>query len=367
MSPHGARLGPLLAALVIGGFAVGPGVSSIASAQKTDAQRGKKVFEKGRRLYQNEKYQKAADAFSKAYDLTNRSELLFNIGKAYAKAGKPQKAEKYFQKYLEANPNAPNEQQVVQKIIELQEKIAARMGTVKVKTAKEGRSVFLGDEKKPRCQSPCSLSLAPGVHHLEIRAEGMVPKKERIALGKSESKTVEVKLKPEINPGRLYVETSARGGTVTIEGEGQHSLPLDGGVKLDPGTYNIRIASADGATWTGTAEIKDDQETRIFVPLGATSEGGSGDTLGHIRRGAAYGLAGVSVALLAGGAVVGSQAQDTHDLLTSRQRANGSVDGGLVDQGREQMKTANILLGAGVGALVTGAGLFTWDLLASSK
>jgi hypothetical protein len=352
--------------LLVGlGFGMDPiGGPSRAVAQGTsDMKKAKQRFQEGRQLYQSEKYIEAARTFKEAYDLSGRGELLYNIGRAYEKAGRLQKAENFYQQYLEKEPNASNANQVVQKIITLQEKIAARMSSVEVETAQKGRDVFVGEDKKPRCQTPCSLSLQPGSHTIAVRGEGMETIEKTLEIGESESRTIELELKPDIEPGRLLVSTGGSGGLVRIDGAGEHSLPLGSPIELEPGTYQVAVRSEKGRQWQGDVDIEDSQTTRLTIPMTFLEHSGGG---GGWKRGTAYGLLGASAALIGGGIVMGMQARKTHDALAREQRQFGGVNRNLLQKGRTEQQVANVLLATGVGTFLSGGGLFAWDLFAPS-
>ncbi|MFB6351731.1 MAG: tetratricopeptide repeat protein [Bradymonadaceae bacterium] len=352
--------------LLVAATALGFGATATLSPAPAVAQDGemaeaKKQFMEGKKLYEQEKHQKAVEHFLKAYELSERGELLYNIGQAYRKAGKLRKAEKYFQKYLNKNPNPANEDAVVNRVIEIQQKLAARMTTVKVETATEGRKVYVEDEKESRCTTPCSVSIDPGRYTFKIRGEGMQTWSKKLSLERAGTKQLNVALKPEVVTGRLHVRTDSPGGTISIPKVGEQSLPLSDPIELEVGERKLTVRGGSGGSWTGTVTIEEGETTRLMVPMGGS--GGSPS----VRQSAAFGLAGTSVALFVGGILVGQSAKQTHSLLSAHQRRGGRVDPELLKEGRREQTTANVLLGAGATTLLSGIGLYTWDLLASGN
>lgn len=328
-----------------------------ASAQEKDMAEAKRQFKKGRELYRNGEHLEAAETFLKAYELSGRSELLYNIGKSYHESDELQKAEKYFQKYLNEKPNAPNADRVVELVIQIQQEIAARMATVDVQTKRSGHGVFVGKEQKPRCQTPCSISIPPGPHVISIRAEGMKEFSKSISVSRGGTKTIEATLQPNVPTGWLAIRSTDGGGAVAISGIGEKSLPIDEPLQLEAGRYELQVTGSSGGGWTGSVAVEAGETTRLLVPTGSNSGGGGG-----LKRSFAYGLAGASVALLAGGLVLGKNATTTHSILTDQQNHSGAVDPNLLAKGRREQVTANILLGIGTATLLSGTGLFVWDI-----
>lgn len=361
----------LSVALLVGSVGAPVGVGLLGGASPAAAQEGqrdmkkaKEFFTRGKRLYSQKNYLEAAKAFKKAYQFSGKNELLYNIGQSYRRADQLRKAEDYFQQYLNENPNASNADKVVEAVIELQEAIAARMASLKIETSKEGRDVFVDDEKKPRCTSPCSVSIHPGVHKITVQAEGWKPFEKSVALSRSENQTLRVTLEEDIQPGRLAVTTGQRAGAVTVAGVGDYSLPLSEPVQVEPGTYNVRVTGEKGEKWSGKVDVDEGETARLFVPLDAAGKSGGGG--GSVKRSIAFGLGGASLALFGGGAILGLQANDTFDTLSARSRT-GAVNPDLVQKGKAEQQAANILLGAGTATLVSGAGLFVWDLVAGGN
>lgn len=345
----------VLVALGLGAAAV-TGSPAPAVAQSDDMAEAKKHFLEGKKLYDAKKFDEAADHFVKAYELSDRGELLYNIGQAYRKAGDLRKAEEYLQKYLNKNPNPENEDAVVNQVIEIQQKLAARMATVEVETKTEGRKVFVDDEEEPRCETPCSVSIDPGRYEFRIVGDGMQTWTKTLSLERAETQQLSATLEPERVTGQLQLQTDGTGGTVRIPNVGEKSLPLSTPLELEVGEHELTVLGASGGEWTGSVDIKEGETTRLMIPLGS-SAGVSW------KRSVGIGLGSASVALLTGGILIGQRAKTTHSLLRTQQQRSGRVDPELLAEGRREQTTANVLIGLGTTTLLTGAGLYTWDLL----
>ncbi len=329
------------------------------SAQEGGMQEARSHFKEGKKLYDDQEFEKAAEEFLEAYELSERGELLYNIGQSYRKAGDLQNAEKYFQKYLNENPDANNEDEVVDLLIQIQQKLAAQMATIDVQTEQSGLQVFVGDEEEARCETPCSISVAPGERTVRVSSEDGESFSETMTVEKTETRTLEASLGEERPSGGLDLRADGSGGEVTVVGGKTHSLPLSEPLELASGEHTLRVTGASGGTWEGTVTIEPNETTRLLVPTGDSSGGGGAST----QQALAWGLTGTSVALIAGGVLFGQNARRTHEMLATQQTRSGAVSPDLLEQGRRQQTTANLLVGAGATTLLTGAGLFAWDLL----
>jgi hypothetical protein len=342
------------AALVCATMVVAPPSSLVAPAaaqSSADIEKAKEQFRSGKEAYDNERFEEAAGAFHKAYDLSGRSELLYNVARAYWKAEKLKKAEKFFQQYLNELPDAANADEVVESIIQIQEEMAAQMSSVEVNASRAGIDIFVDQESEPRCKTPCSISLLPGEHTVSARPEGMEAVSRTIEVEAEQSSSVRLEL-----PGRLEVKTDQRSATVRIADQGSFRLPMSEPIVLKEGTHNVSIVS-DDARWSGEIDVVGGELTSILVPLGAAGASAGPSTL----RTVSYGLAGVSAGLLVGGIVMGMQASDTHQALESQQTSQGSVNAQMVEQGQNEQFGANLMYTLSAVSLASGAGLFAWD------
>jgi tetratricopeptide (TPR) repeat protein len=85
----------------------------------------KQHFETGRNAYNAGDYVTAIREFKAAEQLRPSPVLDYNIGLANEKLGKRRVAVKYYKRYLEEQPNAPNKGEVEQKVTTLEAAIAA--------------------------------------------------------------------------------------------------------------------------------------------------------------------------------------------------------------------------------------------------
>jgi hypothetical protein len=340
----------LLAASPLGMLAVTP-----AFAQARDLDKAKDAYRAGKEAYDSNDFVTAAERFVESFQYSGRDELLFNIGQAFRQGGKLVEAERYFQQYLQAKPEAANADDVVNYVIEIQQQIAAEYGTL-VFESSAGSSILIAGAKAP-CKTPCTVTLPAGSVKYTASAEGQIDISGSVDVEQSKTKNVKVEFEAITVQGFVRLE-SDRPARVSVDGVAIGELPMSDAIILTPGTHRIELKDGN-ASWSGDVDINRDETLRMMVPLN-----GVGGT--SWKRITAYVLGGTGVALAIGGVAMGLEASSTVDTLDVQERLRGFADQDLVDQGESQALTANILYAASALVIGTGVGLYVWDIMDSS-
>ncbi|MEK6606716.1 MAG: tetratricopeptide repeat protein [Myxococcota bacterium] len=80
----------------------------------------KQRHELAKTLFRDGKYADAAREWERVYELTQKTDLLFNIGQCHRNLGDDTRALSAFRRYLEGRPDAPNRAEVEQMIREIE-------------------------------------------------------------------------------------------------------------------------------------------------------------------------------------------------------------------------------------------------------
>src|SRR3954464_11403042 len=99
------------------GIALAQQAAALTAEQKQDM---KSHYEKGQRAYDVGKYADAIDEYAKVYEIGGNPAMLFNIAQAYRLNKQPGEAVRFYKRYLQRAPNAPNKADVEQKVSELE-------------------------------------------------------------------------------------------------------------------------------------------------------------------------------------------------------------------------------------------------------
>src|SRR5690554_1994770 len=158
------------------------GPAPVFAQSADEIEQAKQHFFDGQKAYQDEDFDAAAESFLAAYELSERAELLYNVGKSYWMAENLLEAQDYLQRYINVMPEANNAEEVIEAIIEIQQELATQMATVQVTASQPKLEVFVADEDTARCKIPCAVSLMPGEHTLSVRPPGAEVLKRKITL-----------------------------------------------------------------------------------------------------------------------------------------------------------------------------------------
>lgn len=339
-------------------------LSGVSVAHADDMAEAQKLYRSGERLFKDGDYEAAARDFGEAYKLSEKPELLYYIARSWEEVGELGKAQDHYQRYIDELPDAKNADEVIDKIIEIQERIATEMGRVKISTPTEGAAVFVDGEAQRRCETPCMLIVKPGSYSIKVDAiEGTQTRD--VSVGAGEKKDIEVEFNV-VKMGTLLVSTDAGKAILRVSGK-EAQLPLRAPIELEEGQHNITVTVADDSekTWSGQVTIADGEQTSLMIPLQHTG-GGEGGPM-NLKRVGAYSLASAGAGLLLGGVFMGLQTRSTFNNLEASRQAGRQVEQAMIDQGKSQQRISNVLFLTGGLAIAGGGGLFAWDYFGSKS
>lgn len=331
---------------------------SVAAAQQEDEEYARELFAEGHAHFDEGEYDAAIEKFLEVYEILDAPALLYNIGEAYRRADKLAEAEQYYQDYINAAPDAPNADDVVERIIDIQQKRAARKASLDISTDPSGAEIFIDDDEEARCQTPCRIDLDPGPYTVRADLDGHHSFNEDLALEAREDRVLETRLEPETAMGRLFVTTDVDDDvTLVVEGQ-RHSLPLFDGIEVEAKSQTISLLWA-GDRVDHSIDVEANEDLHLFVPIGA-----AGAELTFLQ-GAAIGFGGTSLALAGAGIIAGMQASSTNDYLAEYEQVHGEEDTNVAIVGERQTQLRNNLLLGAAATLTIGAGLWAFDMFRS--
>lgn len=100
--------------------------TSAALAQEDSDERARLHFESGRSYFDEGAYERALQEFERAYELSPRVAMLFNLGTTYERLGRLGEAADAFEGYLEGTPDAQNRATLTRRIANLRRRAASQ-------------------------------------------------------------------------------------------------------------------------------------------------------------------------------------------------------------------------------------------------
>lgn len=99
-------------------------ITSPAVAQEGADERARLHFESGRSYFDEGAYERALQEFERAYQLSPRTAMLFNLGTTYERLGRLTDAADAFERYLNETPDFPNRDTLTRRIENLRRRAA---------------------------------------------------------------------------------------------------------------------------------------------------------------------------------------------------------------------------------------------------
>jgi tetratricopeptide (TPR) repeat protein len=139
-----------------------PAHAQVKSEKAANDQRARELFQKGDTAYAEGRYEEALAAFSEAYELSGRAQLLFNVSNALERLGRYQEAVDALEKYLASGK--AKERDVVQKRLANLKKRVEEQKKEQEKLAKEEEEKRKKEEEE-RQKREAAQGGANGANH----------------------------------------------------------------------------------------------------------------------------------------------------------------------------------------------------------
>lgn len=240
--PRLLRGAALVAAIVL--------ASPLASAQQplTPAQRAEaqERFSRAITLYGQRNFEGALAEFERVYELTQRADLLFNIGRAQEALGRYPEAATSVEEYLRRTPDmAPETRAEVEQLLA---SVRRYIAYLRVAVTPPGAELRLDGRVLPEAQRTTDIPLSPGRHIIDARLAGHRAAQQEVVVRSGDRREVTVALEVErLDPSVLRVDGAPAGHRVFVDGALVRA-PLP----LPEGRHDVRVEADGRAPWSGT-------------------------------------------------------------------------------------------------------------------
>ena len=147
-----------------------PAASTPAPAAEPTAEQreaARVAYDRGRKLFAENKFADARAAFQEAYDNVPNPIVLVSIGECQLRLGNYEDSHDAFTRYLQGRPDAPDRADVEKKLAE----IVAMPATLVITTAPAGAAVKVDGQDSGKV-TPAEIQLPRGQHTLELQLAG---------------------------------------------------------------------------------------------------------------------------------------------------------------------------------------------------
>ena len=161
-----------------------------AVAEVGDDQIARQHYATGTTYFEAGRFAEATREFLDAYRLSHRPAFLYNIGVAYEKAGDVGRATGYYQRYLQAAPNADERVEIEARMF----RFSSRVAKLVIHTSGQESEVWI-DGAIAGLAPLDPVVLTEGPHAVEVRRSGCLPAQRDVTLKGGFS--MEVTLEPQ--------------------------------------------------------------------------------------------------------------------------------------------------------------------------
>jgi len=200
-------------------------------------------FRTGEIYYERGRFPDAAREFEEAYRLSNKSDLLYNMGKSYDGVGDHARALNAYRRFLAALPSS-TDRPVVEKRVATLERL---VGRVTIAATVEGAAIVVDGNAVGASPLPRPLELNPGGHSIIASKEGFRSFRGNVVVAPGSEQRVDAKLESLVQVKIVEVPRQEKkvpvykrwwlwtvvgvvvvGGVVTAGVLGSREAPIDG-------------------------------------------------------------------------------------------------------------------------------------------
>ena len=235
-----------------------------APALGDDASSAREHFARGYTLAESGNPDAAIREFEQAYAASPNPTVLYNLGQAYAAAGRSSDAIETLQQYLRVVGSAAGDARIRQ-VSSVLEYHAARVAKVTV-TVEPVHAVLTVDGRTLDPGSH-SLTLDPGPHGIWLSAPHFEPKHARVDVIAHENRELTLTLEPRPEPAQLLLVCSLRDVRVSVDG-GVRGLAANArNIVLESGTHRIRLERDGYLPDEQTVELSPGETLAVYCRL----------------------------------------------------------------------------------------------------
>ncbi len=180
-------------------------------------------FDRAMEHVENREFELAIQDFQRAYALEPNAVVLYNLAQVYATAGRPLDALRTLYRCLEEGGSSvlPAREARIKKLIAQEE---AKLGMLKLWFQPADAEALLDSESVVALPDG-RVPVAPGEHHLMVRAPGHVPHSQQLIVKAGDRATLDVRLERVEAERSIRVRCPVRNTQVLFDGTALRSIP----------------------------------------------------------------------------------------------------------------------------------------------
>ena len=158
-----------------------------------ETKKARELFAAAQRLYEQKRFAEAIEKFEAAYAAKPHPVIHYNIGRCYEELGQVGPAVKEYKTYLRLSPEARDRDQVADTIAVLERKLRGQ-GLQQLTIAVEPQGAVIEVDGKVIGQSPVTVEVTIGTHHLGASLDGYEPFGRSVSVAPGQASELNVSL-----------------------------------------------------------------------------------------------------------------------------------------------------------------------------
>ncbi len=185
------------------------GLSEAAQAKKKEKSEARTQFQMGVELYDGGKYDQAAIAFARAYELKPSYKILYNIAQTENQMGNYTAALDAYQRYIEDGGDKIGKKRLPQIEAEI-ERLNTLVGTITITGEEEGASVFIDSRAEGNTPLSGPILVDIGEHEVLVKHNGIEVHRQVVKVAGGADVAVHWIPPPEVKPSVTSDEENKR-------------------------------------------------------------------------------------------------------------------------------------------------------------
>ena len=341
-----------------------------ARAKERDPEAGRHADEAAAH-YEAGEFDKAIDAFRRAYAIDPDPRLLFNLARSTEKIGDAWRTVEAYESFLGTWPDAPNRKKIEAKIGAFRGEAAKTHRELSIESLPTAAEVRVGDALDLAGKTPLSHWFQHGPARVRVSRTGYLPEDRRLEVSPATPALQTFKLLAETSPANILVTGVPDGAEILIDGARMGLAPLTSAMQVHPGSRTVSVRAEGFLIRQQQLEVKPGGRETLEVTLVPAPPTPEPIATAPVEDSfevpwTAWAAAGVSVAALTFGGVNILVALD--DAAKARTESTITDDAGNPSGDRDRwqaLKTSaeDSLLLSNVGFAVGGAGVVATGVL----
>ena len=305
------------------------------------------------------KYKEAAEALRRAFSISPKPELLFDIAQNYERAGEKRLALRYYQRFVDQAPGDDRITQAIALTRNLQFQLKDQYEEVMITSQPSGAYLYVNDRANGSIgQTPHRIKLLPGTYKIIAELDGYVPAEQQLKLEEGASSQVLINLYSESEVAPVKFLINRPGAQVYVDRRLRGKSPLFKSILIREGVREIRVTKPGFTPWVKQVKVSPQKPMTldvILTEIGSETLTVKADDDGGLTH---WIVMGAGVALMGGGVYTGLSAQSLYSDLEDRRDQRQLIASQDISAGNRFVLMTNILLGLGATSIATGGVLW---------